>query len=64
MANVPDRGCRCRWQDGCGNLGVIGCEGCGEGRCSCICGGEAECGGCYDCEPTKVPAATEASADV
>ena len=42
--------CICDFPNGCGGLGILLCNGCGGDLCVCLCGGEAECFGCEECE--------------
>lgn len=42
--------CTCDFQDRCGGLGVLFCDGCGGDLCICSCGGECDCYGCDDCD--------------
>ena len=41
--------CICDFPDGCGNLGILMCDGCGGDTCVCPCGGELDCHGCPEC---------------
>lgn len=42
--------CMCEWPDGCGGTGTLQCAGCGGDICVCVCGGEAPCGDCDECQ--------------
>lgn len=42
--------CICEWPVSCGGRGSLTCEGCGGDLCVCLCGGNALCPGCDDCE--------------